>query len=816
MTPAGGTFAQSSGTTTVPSVTTSGSADFGFINITGGNFTVSTSINLGRSFNSTTVPSFATPLAAPTTSGLYVNGATAAVSAATLNVGTANSSSSTRVNAGSLTVSGAVTIGKTTSTARYDVLQVSGGTFTAADTTNGIILSPNNGANINNAELYLSGGVTTAGRIAFGASTDTVGGNGLVIVDGGTLYVGASGIVKASTIGAYNTTVGLKSGTLGAAANWSSTLNVTLGTNPTIKAADAADVARDITLSGVLSGTGLTKTGAGTLELSGANTYTGTTTVSGGILTLSGSRLGSSASGGITVSNVAATNATLNISNGTYALGTNTITVGAAVTTAATGTVNQSGGSVTFTGASNGIILGNNNGIGNTGIYNLSGGSITTASTTTARGIILGTNDNGIGEFNLSGTGTLNMTTATGGTASSILEVGRYDSPAKDTTATFNQTGGTANVAILSIGGSGTNGTGISSTVNWTGGVFVAETFPRFAAGNTNTAVINIGGTADVTLPAFPTARGTSATASITFDGGTLRPGTASTNYLGNISSAIINGGGAKLDVASAKDITIAQPLQAGAGSGGLTKEGVGSLTLTVPNSYTGNTTVSAGILSLGDGTTNTALADGAEVVIDASAVLNLNFLAANTDTVNKLTIGGTQKAAGTWGATGSGAANIDNVHFSGTGTLTVTTGPAGGYASWIDTPAFGLTAGQKGISADPDFDGIANLLEFVLNGNPSTSDSAILPDLVVTATHFEFTFTRRDDSLSPETIQTFQYGTDLTNWTNIVVPAGNAIIGAATITVTDGTPADTVKVSIPKSTVAPSTKLFGRLQVVK
>ena len=235
-------------------------------------------------------------------------------------------------------------------------MQVSGGTFTAADTATGIILSPNNGTNINNAELYLSGGVTTAGRIAFGASTDTVGGNGLVIVDGGTLYVGASGIVKASTIGAYNTTVGLKSGTLGAAANWSSTLNITLGTSPIIKAADSADVARDITLSGVLSGTGLIKTGAGTLTLSGANTYTGATTVRAGTLTLSGARTGSS--GAITVADTPGINATLNIENGTFGLGTNTYTVGNAATTAATATVNQSGGAVSFTGSrSNGLIL---------------------------------------------------------------------------------------------------------------------------------------------------------------------------------------------------------------------------------------------------------------------------------------------------------------------------------------------------------------------------------------------------------------------------------------------------------------------------
>ena len=92
-----------------------------------------------------------------------------------------------------------------------------------------------------NAELYFSGGTTTVGKIAFGAAADTEGGNGCLILGGGILYMDSGGIVKASaTSGAnlYNYTIGLNSGTLGAAADWSSSLNMTLGTNPTIKAAD--------------------------------------------------------------------------------------------------------------------------------------------------------------------------------------------------------------------------------------------------------------------------------------------------------------------------------------------------------------------------------------------------------------------------------------------------------------------------------------------------------------------------------------------------------------------------------------------------
>lgn len=140
----------------------------------------------------------------------------------------------------------------------------------------------------------------------------------------------------------------------------------------------------------------------------------------------------------------------------------------------------------------------------------------------------------------------------------------------------------------------------------------------------------------------------------------------------------------------------------------------------------------------------------------------------------------------------------------------------ASGFGSWIIGTFSGgpVPGGQLGPNDDPDNDGIDNLLEFVLNGDPTVSDPSILPSLDASGSNFVFTYTRRDDSLSPETTQTFQYGSDLVGWTNVIVPAGNATVGAATITVTDGTPADTVEISIPKTEALGSGKLFGRLQV--
>lgn len=188
-----------------------------------------------------------------------------------------------------------------------------------------------------------------------------------------------------------------------------------------------------------------------------------------------------------------------------------------------------------------------------------------------------------------------NASTITGGNA--LLEIGRSDAVANNTTNLFNQTGGTANVGILAIGGAVNGSTGVNSTMTLTGGTFSANVFSLLAAGNTNTAVIHIGGTADVTLPAFPTTRGTGSSAIVNFDGGTLRPLAASGTYMGGLTAANIKAGGARFAVDSGKDITVTQALLADVSSpgGGLTKDGAGKLTLAGASTYTGATVISSG-----------------------------------------------------------------------------------------------------------------------------------------------------------------------------------------------------------------------------
>jgi autotransporter-associated beta strand protein len=167
-------------------------------------------------------------------------------------------------------------------------LTVEGGTFNLGNN----ILYVNAGATSSGGAgtVNLSGGTLAAGSVRFGdGSTFSSGTTAALNVTGGTLYVGSGGISNGAS-GTLARTITLSGGTIGATTNWTATLPMTL-TNVngpiTFKASDTGNVARNITLSGTLSGIGgLIKTGSGTLTLSGANTYSGGTTINAGTLAL--------------------------------------------------------------------------------------------------------------------------------------------------------------------------------------------------------------------------------------------------------------------------------------------------------------------------------------------------------------------------------------------------------------------------------------------------------------------------------------------------------------------------------------------------
>jgi len=121
-----------------------------------------------------------------------------------------------------------------------------------------------------------------------------------------------------------------------------------------------------------------------------------------------------------------------------------------------------------------------------------------------------------------------------------------------------------------------------------------------------------------------------------------------------------------------------------------IVKLGDGTLTLTSTNTTAGSFIVSNGTLvvsatgSFGENSTNVVVAAGtltlqSSVSIADTATLSIadggaqvNLEPGVNESVAYMFWGETPKRAGTYGATGSGAANIDNAHFAGSGILTV------------------------------------------------------------------------------------------------------------------------------------------------
>ncbi len=207
---------------------------------------------------------------------------------------------------------------------------------------------------------------------------------------------------------------------------------------------------------------------------------------------------------------------------------------------------------------------------------------------------------------------------------------------------------------------------------------------------------------------------------------------------------------------------------------GAVTKTGSGTMILSGVNNYSGATTVNAGILSLGDSTNNTNLADASDVTVATGAVVDLNYI--GTDIIDELFLDGDQAAAGTWGASGSGADHINDSFFTGSGTLTVTFGNFDAWANETYTNAFVDTLP----GSDPDSDSHSNLLEYAFGTDPTVSNggyvgygSGVTPGLPIAVMNYQTSnsvdfravFARRKDWEAAGLIYTVQFSPDLTEW---------------------------------------------------
>ena len=428
-------------------------------------------------------------------------------------------------------------------------------------------------------------------------------------------------------------------------------------------------------LTKVISGNGGIAVNAGTLTLSGANTYTGATSVTGGSLVLDKSGSGT----------LAATTA-LNLAGSFTIKGKST------------GTTTQTLGNLTLNAGAGTIFIDPNNGtstiltLGNTwsrdagatlfidcSSANTGTRQIVTAAATT--GLVL---VNGI-------YGPVLVKDASGVTgfatraAGSNQPITRYD----DTTGTtLAEASDDATLNFTTLGTTYTGG-----TLNWTHGGGLANRSVNSLTIDTsiNSGTIDLGASSNIL---------SLASGAILFKGGNAE--TLAGGQVGATDSEVI------IHQTGTGVLTINSRISSGAGS--LVKTGAGTLVLTGLNTYTGNTTVSAGVLSL----TNACLADTSTVTIASGAKLDLNTAGAS-DTIAALVLNGISVPEGIYNS----STPTYGSYFTGSGSLVVSAAPAA-YANWARTHITDINPTADATpTGDPDGDGVNNLAEFAFNGDP-------------------------------------------------------------------------------------------------
>ena len=436
----------------------------------------------------------------------------------------------------------------------------------------------------------------------------------------------------------------------------------------------------------------LVKNGAGTMVLSGTNGYTGTTTVSAGTLTVSGT---TSATSAVTV-------------NGTGSLlvptGGSLTATGGLLTAIATGAsiVVESGAALT---AASATIAWNPATFKIDGALNVTG-ALTASSNATVP--LTGAGTITAGSFVTGNAATVvNYSTA----AMNVSGVVNIGSAVATNSNTFNQTAGVITAGGLQLGYAGST---VAQIYTLTGGTLNLGSSGITTAG-TGARTVSLGGaTVGATAP-WSTTLGMALTSTTT---GTTFDATG-----GNISlSGTLSGVGAKL-----------------------VKSGGGTVILSGANTYTGDTTVNAGVLAVN----GSSIANSGKLVVNGGVVD-----VSGTEVVDTLFFGGAQQAAGTWGSTSSGATHQDNTRFSGTGVVSVTSGPVGGFSTWAAANAGGGTP-----SGDFDNDGVSNGIEYFMGATGSTFTAN--PGVVAG----KVTWPMDPGYSGTYTVQT---SPDLVSWTNV------------------------------------------------
>ena len=646
----------------------------------------------------------------------------------------------TKTGAGTLTLSGNNTyIGVT----NINVGILTLGAANRIANTNDVTVAGGATFNLNNFAETI-GSLSGAGNVTLGTGTMTTGGNNGTTTYSGIMS-GTGGLAKAGTgvftLSGANTYTGattINAGTLqlGAAERIANTSAVTVAWGATfnlnnfVETIGSLSGAGNVTLgsgtltaggnntsttySGIMSGTGgLTKAGTGVLTLSGANTYTGASAVNAGTVTLgSANRIADTSAvimnaGTFNLAGFVETIGSLS-GAGNVTLGAGTLTTGDVTNTTFSGVISGTGG-LTKQG---------------TGIFTLSGANTYTGATTINAGTLqLGAADRiaNTSAVTVAGGATFNLNNfnetigSLAGAGNAIVGSGTLTAGGNNSSTTYSGiisgTGGLTKAGTGVFTLSGANGYTGATTINAgmlrvAGGAAIADTSAVTLA-NAAGAALDLNGTNE-TIGSL--AGGGAAGGNITLGAGTLTTGgnNGTTTYGGIMS-----------------------------GTGGLTKAGTGTFTLSRANTYSGVTNVNAGTLiaavnnALGTVAGGTTVANGATLGFSGGinyataepVTLNngamLSNAAGNNTFAGPLTLGaGTETVTTAAGTTLTANGIISGAGaLTKTGTGTLVYGGANTYTGTTTVNAGTLQLGAANRIADTNAITVASGATFNLNG---------------------------------------------------------------------------------------------------